>query len=173
MKHFLKEIVQTGLRGANGKIIVWEKLAQNFGVLALADGDPNVAILNDFAERKVGGVAAITPEQYEDYKKKLPYVPPPPKPSEIQIFDMNLPQSKRSPAAVTPPPPPAMTPPPDPKAEFVRAATERALAASAAAKGNASSAEAGDTSKPATDADYFKPTVRRPRIKPASQEGGE
>lgn len=70
MKHFLKEIVQTGLRGANGKIIVWEKLAQNFGVLALADGDPNVAILNDFAERKVGGVAAITPEQYEDYKKK-------------------------------------------------------------------------------------------------------
>ena len=172
MKHFLKEIVQTGLRGANGKIIVWEKLAQNFGVLALADGDPNVAILNDFAERKVGGVAAITPEQYEDYKKKLPYAPPPPKPSEIKIFDMNLQPSKRSPEPAMPPPQP-MTPPPDPKAEFVRAATERALAASAAAKGNASSAEAGDTSKPATDADYFKPTVRRPRIKPASQEGGE
>ena len=172
MKHFLKEIVQTGLRGANGKIIVWEKLAQNFGVLALEDGDPNVAILNDFSERKVGGVAAITAEQYEDYKKKLPYVPPPPKPSEIQIFDMNLPQSKRSPAAVTPPPP-AMTPPPDPKAEYVRAATERALAASAAAKGDASNAADAATSKPATDADYFKPVVRRPRTKPAGQEGGE
>lgn len=171
MKHFLKEIVQTPVRthGPEGKIVVWEKLGQNYGVLALEDNDPKVAFLTDLAGKHVGGVSVITAEQYDEFKKKLPYVPPKPKPQqEIRLMDLNLPKSKRSPA---PQAPPVLTPPPDPLQEHVRAATARALAANAAAKESATSAaDAGTSEAPAAAPEYFKPRVGRPKLpKPESE----
>jgi hypothetical protein len=160
MKYFLKEIIQTPLRtlGPNGKIVVWEKLAQNYGVLALADDDPTAEFLAGLAARHVGGVSVITAEQYDEYKKKLPYVPPPPKPQlEVRVLDMNLPKSKKSPGAPAPPIAPLI----DPLQEHVRAATARALAANAEARKSAISAAVEATSD--TPA-YFKPKVGRPKL---------
>jgi hypothetical protein len=168
MKHFLKEIIQTPLRthGPDGKLVVWEKLAENYGVLALEDTDPTVDFLTNLAKKQVGGVSIITVEQYEDYKKKLPFVPKPKPKMEVRLMDMNLPKSKQSPEAEAPP---VLTPPLDPRQEHVRAATAKALASSAAEKGSATSAAVAATSEQAT-VEYFKPKVGRPKLpKPESE----
>jgi hypothetical protein len=169
MKYFLKEIVQNPIRthGPDGKLIVWEKLGQHYGVLALEDADPVAAFLTDLAGKHIMGVSVITAEGYEDLKKNMPYVPPKPKAQqEIRLLDLNLPKSKRSPE---PKAQPVLTPPTDPLQEHVRAATARALAANAAGKGSATSAAVAATSEqPASE--YFKPKVGRPRLPKTESE---
>lgn len=155
MKYFAKELVQNKLIGKDGKAIPFERIAGNTGVIKLDDADPRVEVLSKYVADGIGGVVVIDEATYEDLKKNHPYVPPAPKPMQ-EIRLMGLPKSKERPEPKEAPVPQA--PPPDALQEHVRAATEKAIAASAAAKGHATNAAAADGSTKPKAAEYFPKT---------------
>lgn len=148
MKYFLKEIIQNPVIGPENKAVNFERLADNFGIIAVEDSDPTARWLEDCSKRNILGVRAITEAQYEDYKKKLPYSPSESPPVNLQIRIMEAP----NPMAMLKPQPPqtkeeseAQLKPRDPLKEHVQSAMAKVFAKLAAEQGNARSATEGDT----------------------------
>lgn len=180
MKYFLKEIVQTPVIGPDGKPVEWERLAQSYGVIAVEDDTPTATWLEECAQKRILGVRKISAEEYEDYKKKLPYspsesqsqatlkimeppqiIPPRPKTPLSQEEDQPLPQPR------------------DPFREHVQSAMAKVSAQVAAGYANATSAKAGESSgadstpKPNVMEEAVKVAKRsvgRPRIKPVDAQ---
>jgi hypothetical protein len=102
--YFQKELVSVPFR-AGGEIVSWEMLGENRGRLALMSDDPKAADLQKAASLQTGGILQVTAQQFEDAKKKYPYIPIRRK-SEIQPIrtrDEMFPRvpSKKLPAAAS------------------------------------------------------------------------
>lgn len=77
-RFFQKESISNPILDRKGKVIPFESLAQDMGVIALDTTSQAdlIADLEDYAKRQVGGVVPLSSEaEYDDLKKKLPWQP--------------------------------------------------------------------------------------------------
>lgn len=111
---------------AAGSVVNWEPLGGGQGRISMASNDPRALDLLAAANRHMGGIVLISQSQYEDLKKKYPFVPKS-RPSDIQPIRRHeelfptIPKKVRAaqvaainPGVMTPPKPPKPPAPPAP-----------------------------------------------------------
>lgn len=118
MKYFKKELVSSPLKLPNGFRVLFTEVADDIGVLATDDGYL-IGELNNAIKRRVGGVVAISSDEYEELKKNQPGLPLPP--PWVERHSQHL-AAARQPAheshvvedsrPLPPAPPPPSNPPP-------------------------------------------------------------
>ena len=68
-RYFVKEIVSNPIRLKSGRPVPWEEVGDDTGVIST--NDPSlIEELESAAKRQVGGIRAVTLEEFEDVKKK-------------------------------------------------------------------------------------------------------
>lgn len=96
IKYFLKHNIKNPVLDSNSKPVPFERLAENFGVIALDDSAPDqvpqITALETAIKRQMGGVVAITEAEYLAKKKDLnpeTYPKAPPPFGGLRLADMN------------------------------------------------------------------------------------
>lgn len=169
-KYFKKEVVNTKVFHL-GKPVVWERLAESYGVIGVDDADKLCDFLTELAGKHIGGVVEITVEQYGELKKKLPYQGPVPKDSGLRVIKredlFTVKKRQETPQDKLPRTRPGVAPEQAHVSGVVARENARRAAAAASKDAIAAAGAGGSESKPAAapqavDA-YFEPAVGRPK----------
>lgn len=130
MRHYIKEVVSNPVMDRNGKVIQFEVIGQDFGVLSLDENDPvqNQLIedLDKLREQRTGGIVPCTADEKSQKKSQYPWQPSASQSEPtLRVFQDQLKTSSRKNGAVevshpvTAPPvqPVAVTPAVQPQGE--------------------------------------------------------
>jgi hypothetical protein len=93
-KYFLKELVAQPIIATNGRPVPFELLAQDYGVIALDEDNPEQAALILDLEKaraqRIGGIVPISESEYTQKKSSMPYQASRSRSEPLQAFPSRL-----------------------------------------------------------------------------------